>query len=155
MKVFPSVSDISLMKSKEKIHYITLNVLFIICVVAILVLICQAFPTISRKVEINSPHLNYILGAVSHMFGGVACMNYMVMSLYDYPSAILTWGELAGRSLLRMNLFITYFRRVQYGMAATSSPPFSDYSRKYWKTMLYFMCEDDKHIPEQLNETFS
>lgn len=155
MKVFSSASDISLMKSREKIHYITLNVLFIICVVVIIVLICKVFPTISREVEINSPHLDYILGAVSHMFGGVACMNYMVTSLYNYPNALLSWQELANSSLLRMNLFNTYFHRVQYGMEETSSPPFAGYSKTYWEAMPYFQCEDDKRVPERFNETFS
>ncbi|OHT02062.1 Adenylate and Guanylate cyclase catalytic domain containing protein [Tritrichomonas foetus] len=155
IKVFSSASDISVTKSTERIGYIIFNVLLIICVVVLIVLVCEIFLTISKELQINAPHLNYVLGSVSQMFASIGILDNLVTQLCGYENPLTTWDRMVIRTQTAIGLFMTYYNLAQYGGKSLDEPPYKGFSKAYEAASEYFDCNGaDTIVPLFYNETY-
>ncbi|OHT06654.1 Adenylate and Guanylate cyclase catalytic domain containing protein [Tritrichomonas foetus] len=157
MKVFSSVSDISGTKSSEKLIYIFLNAFFLLCTIGTIVLICELFPSVSQELRQNAPHLDYVLGSASYLFGSLHSLNVLIAELNDFIIPLHDPNIAASRSLNRLDHFSIYFHRFRYGNSGdgNDTPPFDGFQKAYDSASSHFYCTNETHIPTKFVEYYN
>ncbi|OHT08551.1 Adenylate and Guanylate cyclase catalytic domain containing protein [Tritrichomonas foetus] len=148
IKVFSSASDVSMMGSTEKFIYIFLNIVMLICVLAIIVIIGKLFPDFTNHLKANAPHLDYVLGIVAYMGGALKALETLTYDLIFNGYNQENIDYFSDEMYQRINNFTEYYHLARYGGIKKEIPPYNGYQAAHEKATVAFHCEDPYKIPE-------
>ena len=154
LKVFSSASDLTLFGSSERITYVILNIVFLICVLVIIILICEMFPTFTQQLRDNAPHLDYVLGTVAYATGALESLETLTLITYYDPSEsqLRTQEE---QIYTRLSNFSSYFSLARYGGENDGESGYQGFQAAHDNAMNSFTCENQTRIPDDFEGIYN
>lgn len=153
MKVFSSASDLSMLGSTERLVYIVLNLIILVCCLGIIVLLCEMLPIFSENLRDNAPHLDYVLGTVAYLGGSIESIESLVSRSYFQTNYDIE--EKYNETLIRLINFTDFYHNARYGGDNSDQPSYNGFQAAHDNAKATFSCKDDEKIPTSFEEYYN